>query len=473
MLTALGLVAVAALILANGYFVAAEFAFVAARRGRLEADAEQDKRAARAVQVHKRLSFMLSGAQLGITITSLVVGYIAEPTIAQALQPVIGAVGFSSGARDGIALGTAFILATVGQMVLGELAPKNLAIARPEPTARALASSTLVAMRLASPLIRFFDGSANRLLRAVGIEPVEEVHGAVSVEELELIVEESADRGNLTNRQAGLLARALDFGDLHAADAMVPWNRVVTVAESGTGTDVLEAMAGGHSRFPVVAGDGTINAVVCAKDLLGMPADQLGEVSTVHLARPLVVVPETAGLRIVLDRLRTENTEMALVADEYGAHAGIVTLEDLVEELVGDIADEYDPDEPPATQQDGDTWLIRADLRPDEIERATGIELPEGDFDTIAGLVLMHLQRLAEPGDRVELPDLVIEVVEVDGWTVSQVRLRPVVSDPDEEPHPGTDNGTGDASSGERASDDRAEAPGPDDDQASQEPSSR
>lgn len=428
MLTFLGLVAVAVLVLANGYFVAAEFSFVAARRGKLAAGAPDDRRAARAVEVHRRLSFMLSGAQLGITITSLMVGFIAEPTLGRVLEPVVGAMGVPEEASFGVALSVGFVLATVGQMVFGELAPKNLAIARPEPIARALASSTLVYMRMASLLIRLFDGSANRLLRAVGIEPAEEVHAAVSVEELELIVEESAERGKLTGQQAGLLARVIDFRELKAADAMVPWNRVETVVRSATGEDLRAAMGRGHSRFPVVDEQGTVTGVVHTKDLLGVPASALGNVSVAELARPVVAVPEAAGLRVVLERLKGEATELAVVVDEYGAPAGVVTLEDLAEELVGDIVDEHDAEPPPVEREDG-AWLVKGSLRADEVQRATGVVLPPGGYSTVAGLVVERLHRIAEPGDRVDADGLTIEVVTVEGWAVTSVRLRTSVAD--------------------------------------------
>lgn len=424
MVTFLGLVAVVGLVLANGYFVAAEFSFVAARRGKLEADGPDDRRSARAVEVHRRLSFMLSGAQLGITVTSLVVGFIAEPTLGRALEPVVGAVGVPEGARFGVALTVGFVLATIGQMVLGELAPKNLAIARPEPVARALASSTLVYLKVASLLIRLFDGSANRLLRAVGIEPAEEVHGAVSTAELELIVQESAESGKLTSRQAALLARALEFGELRAADAMVPWNRVDMVGQSATGEDLRAAMGQGHSRFPVVDADGTVAGVVHAKDLLGVAASELAGVPVAELARPVVAVPEAAKVRVVLERLRGQATELAVVVDEYGAPAGIVTLEDLVEELVGDIEDEHDTEPLAVEPQDGG-WLVRGSLRADEVERATGVVLPPGDYGTVAGLVMERLHRVAEPGDRVNADGLTIEVVTVHGWSVASVRLCP------------------------------------------------
>ena len=447
MLTFLGLLAVAALILATGFFVAAEFAFVAARRGRLEdAASTGDVKAARAVEVHKRLSFMLSGAQVGITVTTLVVGFIAEPTLGRALEPVAGAIGVPEGARFGVALTIGFIIATAAQMIVGELAPKNLAIAKPESVAKALARSTLIYLRVASPLIRLFDGSANRLLRALHIEPVDELHSGVSVEELDLIVEESVAHGKLTARQAALLERAIDFGSLHASEAMVPWNRVATIASVATGEDLRRLMASAHSRFPVVAADGSIAGVVHAKDLFDIADDAFVTTTVGALARPALVVPESARLRSVLAALRRDATEMAIVADEYGAPAGVVTLEDLVEELVGDIADEYDPAALEIRQDLDGSWIVPGSWRIDEIERDTGVALPgDGAYDTVAGLVLARLQRIPSIGDHVEVAESVLEVLTMDGWAVTTIRLTPAdVDEPDDADDPGDVDERGD-----------------------------
>jgi CBS domain containing-hemolysin-like protein len=424
--TALGLVAVALLILANGWFVAAEFSFVAARRGRLAADQPTNRRSARAVEVQEQLSFMLSGAQLGITVTSLVVGFIAEPTLGRALRPLVEVTGLPDTASRGIALAIGFVLATMAQMVLGELAPKNLAIARPEPVARAIAPSLWLYLRIASPLVRFFDNSANWMLRRAGVEPVQEHQSGVSVDELDIIVEQSAEQGHLSAQQASLLERALDFGELRAAGAMTPWTRVHSVVDTATGEDLRVAMASGFTRFPVTSPQGDVLAVVHAKDLLSVPLARLTEVTAGQLARPVPIVPEAAGLRMVLRKLRHEATELALVVDEYGSPAGIITLEDLAEELVGDIVDEYDVAGPHPVRDGDGHWLVPADWRPDEIERATGTVLPLGDYDTAAGLVLERLERLAEPGDTVEVDGILIEVTEVADRTIVQLRLRPV-----------------------------------------------
>ncbi len=425
-LTALGLIGVVALIAANGYFVAVEFSFVASRRSRfLERADEGDRRSRRAIAVHKRLSFMLSGAQLGITVTTLVLGFIAEPAIASILQPALETLGVPDSVSFGLSLTLALVLATMAQMVFGELAPKNLAIAKPEPVARALAPSTLLFLRAAKPVIRLFDGAANRLLRLIGVEPVEELRGAVSTEELDLIVDSSAESGHLTAGQAALLERAIDFGELEASDAMVPWNRVVTIDVDATAADLRDLMASTHSRFPVVDADAQVQGIVHAKDLLGVDRGAYETTSVSDLLHDVLAVPEAAGLNVVLAELRSRATEMAIVIDEYGGPAGVVTLEDVVEELVGDIEDEYDPSAPgDHVEGQPGVWSVAASSRPDEIERITGFDLPDGEYDTVAGLVLDRLERIPTVGDAFTVDGVRIEVLEVDGYAIGRIELR-------------------------------------------------
>lgn len=427
MLTGLGLAAVVSLILANAWFVAGEFAFVAARRSRLaEARSAGDRRADRALEVLGRLSFMLSGAQLGITVTSLVVGFIAEPTLGAALQPVVGWFGVSEAARPGIALTVGFILATVVQMVIGELAPKNLAIARPEPVALSLARSTLIYLTLARPIIRLFDGAANRLLRAVGIEPVEELHGSVQAEELPLIVEASSAAGSLSATQADLLNRALEFRELDAREVMVPWNRVVSIPSRAVGADLQGLLdTTRHMRFPIVDELDEVVGMVHAKDLLGVPPARRAEVAVADLSRPVLAVPESADLHRVLAELRDSASPMAIVVDEHGGTAGVLTIEDLVEELVGDIDDEFDDVgvAPGATCLAPGHWRLAGDLRLHEVEREIGVELPEGPYDTIAGFVLDRLGRIPVAGEVVVDAGVEVRIVEMDERRVDTVEL--------------------------------------------------
>lgn len=428
MLTALGLLAVLGLIAANGYFVAAEFAFVAARRGRLEeAVGEGDRRATVALALRERLSFMLSGAQLGITATSLLVGYVAEPTLGRALAPLVRLAGLPEQAVFGVSLTLGFVLATTMQMVVGELAPKNLAIARAEGVALALARSTRWYTRLAGPLIRLFDGAANRLLRALGIEPVDDLPSAVSVEELEHIIAESGREGALTEGQAGLLSRALDFRTLRAGDVMVPRPRVTSIPVDATCED-LRALAvhSGHSRFPAVGDDlDDVRGVVQAKDVFRVDAAVRSRTPVATLLQPGLAVPETALIPRLLTELRDARRPLAIVVDEHGGTAGILTLEDIVEELVGEIRDEHDPAEPAVQRLHDGSYLVPGTWRIDEVERDTGLALPEGDYDTVGGLVMSSLGRVPEPGDLVDVDGVRLRVRGLDGLAVSQVRLTP------------------------------------------------
>jgi CBS domain containing-hemolysin-like protein len=431
--TIVGCVAVVLLIAANGYFVAAEFAFVAARRSRLADAAEQgDAASGRALTVLQRLSFMLSGAQLGITATSLVVGFIAEPSLGRALQPVVGWFGVPESARSGLALTVGFVLATAAQMVFGELAPKNLAIARAEPVARRLARSTQAYLAVSGPVIHVFDSASNGLLRKLGIEPVEELASTVDPEELPLIVDASSEAGSLTVSQAELLRRALDFRERDAAEVMVPWNRVVTLPVEALGADLVAQLESTrHTRFPLVDEWDDVVGLVHAKDLIGVPVERRAEVPLTELSRPVLAVPETADLHHVLAELRSSSSPMAIVVDEHGATAGVLTIEDLLEELVGEIEDEFDPEAEPGPVELGrDHWLLPGDLRLHEIERETGLVLPEGPYDTVAGLVMDQLGRIPVDGDRVTVAGCEIRVVSMDVRRVATVELRLVEPDP-------------------------------------------
>lgn len=426
---ALGLLAIIALIAANGYFVAAEFAFVAARRGRLEElAAGGDRRADRAVGVLKQLSFMLSGAQLGITITSLAVGFILDPVLGPLLEPVFRALGVPEAGALGVALTVGFILTTGVQMVFGELGPKNLAIAEPDRFALALATSTALYTKVASPLIRLFDSSSNALLRAVGIEPVEELRAVVSAEELEYIIDESTEGGSLDEATASLLGRALDFRSLRAVDAMIGRVHVASIDADAAGATLRElANATGHSRFPVTGDDGLddVVGVVQVQDLFRIPYETRDTTLVRTFLKPALAVPESTLLGPLLADMRRSHAQLAVVVDEHGGTAGIVTLEDIVEELVGNIQDEHDPHEPVVRRDENGSFLVPGTWRLDETERDTGIELPEGEYETVGGLIMERLGRLAVVGDVVETDVATLQVERTDALAVGLVRLSP------------------------------------------------
>jgi len=405
--TFLGLLAVLLLTLGTGYFVAQEFAFLAADRPLLrEQAAAGDAAAVRALQVTDRLSFMLSGAQLGITVTTLLVGFIAEPAIADVIRPGLLAAGLSPAAVPGIAVAIGLVIATAVQMVLGELAPKNLGIARPEPVAKFLARSTLVYLAIAGPVIRLFDGAATRLLRRVGVEPVEHVEQGATPEELSRIIAESEAAGELPERLSDLLERALEFGDRTAEDVMVPRPRVVSLRADRPATDILDVLkSAGHSRYPVLDAGDDVVGVIDLREYLRAVENGEEETQLARLARPALLVPETLALPAVLKQMRAADDYFACVIDEYGGLAGIITIEDLAEELVGELVDENDPEPLRAEPHDDGSWHVAGTLRLDEVERATGVRLPDGDeYETIGGLVMAKLGRLPVPGDTVTVP---------------------------------------------------------------------
>ncbi|MEU9451891.1 hemolysin family protein [Streptomyces sp. NPDC048277] len=428
-----GLLAVFLLTAATGYFVAQEFAYVSADRLALAREAEAgDKKAARALKVLERLSFMLSGAQLGITVTGLVVGFIAEPSVSALLEPALSGAGLPDAAVSVVSVAVAFVGATVVQMVLGELAPKNLAIAVPDRLAKALAGSTLAYLKVVGPLVHVFDGAANRLLRRVGIEPVEELHHGATLEELSQLIGESHEQGELPRDIAELLDHALEFSERTLHEVMVPRADAVFVRQDATAADTVDLIGRhGHSNYPVL-GDhpDDVTGVLGVRDLMRLPADRLTDTPAGTVARTPLLLPDTLPLPDAVKQMRARDDEFAVVLDEHGGVAGIVTYEDIAEELVGDIADESDTVAVPA-MADGQGWLVDAGRRLDEIAEATGIELPqEEDYDTVAGLIVDRLGRFPTVGDRVTV-DLAadgaratLEVRALDRHVPERVRLE-------------------------------------------------
>ncbi|MFB7233770.1 hemolysin family protein [Streptomyces sp. NPDC056269] len=424
---ALGLLAVLVLTAGTGYFVAQEFAYVAADRLALAREAEAgDRRAARALTVLERLSFMLSGAQLGITVTGLVVGFLAEPSVSALLKPALEGTGLSDGAVSAISVVLAFVVATVLQMVLGELAPKNLALAVPERLAKSLAASTLVYLKIVGPVVRVFDGAANKLLRKVGIEPVEELHHGATLEELSHLIGESHEQGELPPATAELLDHALEFSERTMDEVMVPRADAVFVRKDASLTEAVELIARyGHSNYPVL-GDhpDDIAGVLGVNELMRLPATAFDTTTAGEAARRPLLLPDTLRLPQAVAQMRERDDEFAVVLDEHGGVGGVVTYEDIAEELVGDIADESDKVVALAVA-DGGGWRVDAGRRLDEIEEATGIALPEeDDYDTVAGLVIDRLGRFPTIGDRLTVDGVRIEVLSLDRHVPERVRIE-------------------------------------------------
>lgn len=373
----------------------------------------------------RHLSFNLAGAQLGITITSLAIGVMARPAIAAVIEPVIEPV-VGPTAVAAVSLGTAFVIATLVQMVVAELFPKGLAIAHPEETARILALPLTLYARVFGPFIRFLDGSANRVVRALGVEPSEELSQVRSLPELELLISAAASEGVLGGTASTLLTRSIRFAHKTAADALVPRVSVVAIGTDETVADLVErAMRTGFSRFPVFARDiDDIVGVARVKAAHTVPIERRVTTPVSDVMDAVQVVPETRDLEGVLADMKARHQHLMVVTDEYGGTAGIITLEDVVEEIVGEIDDEHDRPVFTSTRRGGDRRLSGS-LHPDELEELTGLAIPDGEYETLAGFILDRLGHIPEIGERIEFDGRTIEVVAMDRRRITEVTVTP------------------------------------------------
>ncbi|MGW1028326.1 hemolysin family protein [Streptomyces sp. NPDC002577] len=417
------------LILANGFFVAAEFGLVTVERPDAEqAAAAGDRRARTVVDALRELSFQLSGTQLGITITSLVVGMLAEPALAELLSGPFTAVGVPEGAVSGVSVVVGMLLASAVQMVIGELVPKNWAVSRPLQVARFVAGPQHVFSRLFRPVIAGLNAVANRLVRTLGVEPADELASARTPDELVSLARHSAQAGALEQDTADLFVRTLSLADLTAQHVMTPRVKVSALQSSATAEDVVNlTRATGLSRFPVYRERiDEIIGMVHLKDALAVPSADRRRTPVVGIAQAPLLVPETLPVQPLLERLRSEQP-IAIVVDEYGGTAGVVTLEDIIEELVGEVRDEHDghdlPELAPAPPEDGrPAWDADGSCRVDTLQRI-GLDVPEGPYETVAGLVADLLGRIPVPGDRAELPGWRLSVRQVGHYRAERVRI--------------------------------------------------
>ncbi|AIY46900.1 MULTISPECIES: hemolysin family protein [Mycolicibacterium] len=401
----LSILAIVLLTFGTAVFVAAEFSLTALERSTVEANARTgDRRDQLVRRAHRTLSFQLSGAQVGISITTLATGYLAEPVVGELIRPGLDALGIPPNVASGLALFLAIVIATSLSMVFGELVPKNLAVARPVPTARAAAPFQLLFSMLFTPVIRLTNGTANWILRRLGIEPAEELRSARSGQELASLVRNSARSGSLDPTTALLVDRSLQFGERTAEELMTPRSKIEVLTAGDSVSDLMDAaIRTGYSRFPIVEGDldETIG-VVHIKQVFSIPREDRDKTRLAALALPVATVPSTLDGDAVMTQIRANGLQTALVVDEYGGTAGMVTVEDLIEEIVGDVRDEHDdatPDVVPA----GAGWQVSGLLRIDEVATGTGFRAPEGEYETIGGLVLQELGHIPETGEAVEL----------------------------------------------------------------------
>ncbi|CAM5326488.1 HlyC/CorC family transporter OS=Streptomyces alboniger OX=132473 GN=CP975_01880 PE=4 SV=1 [Streptomyces alboniger] len=419
------------LCLACGVFVAAEFSLTTVERSELEQAVERGERgAAGALKAVKNLTFQLSGAQLGITVTNLVVGMLSEPSIAALIAGPLRDVGLPASAASTVALVIGTALSTIFLMVIGELVPKNWAISSPLAVAKRVATAQRLFSAVFRPFIAHLNNTANRSVRRFGIEPAEELASARGPKELVALARHSAKEGALEADTAELFVRTLNLADLSAENVMTPRVQVIALDVHATCEDVANATrATGLSRFPVYRGNlDSVVGVAHIKDVLAVPAERRPRASVAEIMREPLLVPESLTVDRLLDRLSGKRT-MAVVIDEYGGTAGVATLEDIVEEVVGEVRDEHDPHETPdiataGTDEDGRTlWSADGAARTDQLARV-GLRAPEGPYETLAGLVATELGRIPAEGDSFEVDGWRLVVQDATGRRAARVLLH-------------------------------------------------
>jgi CBS domain containing-hemolysin-like protein len=419
-----------ALTLACAVFVAAEFSLTTIERSELERAAQAGERgAASALKAAKRLTFQLSGAQLGITVTSLVIGMLAEPSLAALLRGPLEAAGMPAGGVSTTATLLGVALSTVMLMVIGELVPKNWAISRPLAVAKVVATPQRAFTAAFGPLISHLNNTANRVVRRMGLEPQEELASARTPEELVALAQHSAREGAIEADSAELFVRTLHLGDLTAEHVMTPRIDVQALEAHATAQDAAHlTLATGLSRFPVYRD--TLDSVIGTvhiRDVLALDEDKRGLTRVGDLSTEPLLVPDSLPVDKLLTRLREART-MAVVIDEYGGTAGVATVEDIIEEVVGEVRDEHDPHETPdllLTEDAPDgraVWEADGSIRLDQLE-GIGFSVPDGPYETLAGLIATRLERLPAPTDRLDVDGWQLAVLHVEHHRADRVRI--------------------------------------------------
>lgn len=421
------------LTIGTGLFVASEFALVNLDRHDLEArQARGETRLAMTIAALKITSTHLSSAQLGITLTTLLTGYTLEPAFSSMLRGPLSGLGLEEGAVSVVASIVAIVIATLLSMIIGELVPKNFALALPLGTAKLVIPFQVAFTWVFRPAVVLLNNTANVILRSIGIEPKEELSSARTAEELTSLLRRSAKEGTLERDTATLLARTLIFSDHTAADVMTPRPRVASVDRSDSAQVVIDlAKRTGLSRFPVI--DDSIDEVVGlvhVKQAVAVPREKRAEVPASALQTDALRVPETMKLDTLLTELRQRGYQMSIVVDEYGGTAGVATLEDLVEELVGEVSDEHDRTRAGVVRSRN--WLtFPGILRPDELRERADVVVPDdGPYETVAGFIMSELGRLPVVGDTVMTDAGEFRVERLEGRRIDRVRFTPTV-DPD------------------------------------------
>ncbi|MDR3359826.1 MAG: hemolysin family protein [Bifidobacteriaceae bacterium] len=416
-----------ALTLGTAVFVAAEFALVAVDAAILDA-ADRPERLGPLRRALASTSLYLSASQVGITLTTIGLGYTAQPAATRLLARWLDSPALSAAVGSALAATLAIVFVNTLSMLVGELIPKNLAMAEPIRAARWSVPALLVFAQVMRPVIWLLHNSSTALLRLFKVTPVEEVSAARDAEELDSVVRRSRAEGVLAEDLADRLTRTLAMTELKAVDAMTDRTQLAVLPREATAEDVIERVrTTGHSRLPVIDGSkDNVIGVVSLRKAIAVPHGRRGRVGVTGLMTPIIEVPETAELGPVLVQLRDASAQMAVVVDEYGGTSGVITVEDVVEEIVGDVRDEYDPTRPASRGMADGSWRVSAQLRPDELAGVAGVELPEDPaYETLGGLVMARLGRLPQPGDQVQVDGVLIRVEAVAGRRATALRLWP------------------------------------------------
>jgi len=428
------LVLAVVLLALNGFFVAAEFALLASRRSRIEQlAADGDRRAGHALAGLRELTLMLAGAQLGITMCSLGLGAVAEPAIAHIIEGVLGELfSLSTTALHVIGFTLGLSLVVFLHMVVGEMAPKSWAIAHPEESSLRVARPFRLFVSIFRPILRLLNWMANVTVRAFGVEPQDDRAMAHSPADLLLLLDESAGHGAIAAQEHQLLTRSLELSGLTSSDAMSARRDIVAVpADATVEVAAAEAQRTGRSRIVVHEGDlDHVRGFVHVKDLLRLPEGSWTSTLVGSVAREIMVTPEHHRLEDLLLEMRTDRQHIALVVDEHGTVVGVVTLEDVIEELIGDFDDESDRRSGEFDVLPDGSYEVGGTLRADQFEDRLGVSLPEGDWHTLAGYVIAAFDEIPDVGDRVTTGVGEFEVLAMDGFAIDRLRVRITARDP-------------------------------------------
>jgi CBS domain containing-hemolysin-like protein len=421
-----GLIAIVGLVLANAFFVLSEFALITVDRGRLEQRAEAgDPRAKALRDATEHLTRHLSAAQFGITLSSLLIGFVAEPPVAGLIHPIVR--GLPLPEEDlalGLSVALALLISTYLQLVIGEQVPKGIAIAKPMATGLLVIRPLRAFAWTFGPLVRLLNGVADAVVRRLGLQPRSELTAARSIEELEVVIRESGARGTLSRETARLLSRAITFGGRTALDAMTPRPQLVTVRRSSPASAMLIAAGrSGHTGMPIQgASPEEVVGVVRVEDALALTQDERKRTPVSAIARDTLAVPESKDLLSLISEMRAQHVQLVTVIDEYGGLAGIVTDEDILEEIVGEI-DEGRPGVAAAPEP----GMLPGWAHDDQVLDETGFTMPEGEgaYETLAGFLLSLFGHIPAAGETIVVDGWTFEVAEVDEHRIAWVRVRP------------------------------------------------